>query len=212
MVVQELAAIIGIQTEQNKGQSTADGFQRGEHIVLALAGHAHALGPAAGHVGGDQREQVLAAIADAAMGHQVDLQEADALLVPGRPGADWYLRLEERTRLGGSETADELKPERVQPAIDCGSAHGQELAPHQRLQTQRTLGLQCRDQFVEEGGQALATQPAAGLSAQTQRANHDGRIDASPTTMPCAWRGRAVPKQPDRVLAVITRGGTELVE
>jgi hypothetical protein len=72
----------------NTKASRANEFQCGEYVILALAGHAHALGPPAGHVGRDQREQVLAAIADATVGDQIDLEEADALFVPRRPGAD----------------------------------------------------------------------------------------------------------------------------
>jgi hypothetical protein len=66
----------------------------------------------------------------------------------------------------------------LQAAVDGGGTHCQELLAHQWLQTQRTLGLQPWDQFSEEGRQALATEPAACLSAQTQRA--DDRVGRRP--------------------------------
>ena len=56
------------------------------------------------------------------MGDQIDLQEADALLVPGRPGTDGHLRLEERAGLGRAKAADELEPVGSQAAVDGGSA------------------------------------------------------------------------------------------
>ena len=113
MTVQELAAVVGIQTEQYKWQPAANEFQCSEDVVLTLTGHAHALGPAAGDVGGNQSEQVLTATTDAAMGDQVDLQKADALLVPRRPRTYRNLRLDERARLGRAKAADELEPERL---------------------------------------------------------------------------------------------------
>jgi hypothetical protein len=111
MAVQELAAVVGVESQQHKGQPATNAFQCSEDVILALARHAHAFGPAAGDDGGDQREQVLASAADAAMSNQVDLQEADALLVPRRPGAHRDLRLEQGARFGGAETANHLKPE-----------------------------------------------------------------------------------------------------
>jgi hypothetical protein len=57
------------------------------------------------------------------VGNQVNLQKADALLVPGRPGP--YLGLDERARLCRAETEDELEPKRLQPTIDGGGAHRQ---------------------------------------------------------------------------------------
>jgi hypothetical protein len=37
MTVQEFAAVIGIQPEQDEGQATSNEFQCVEHVVLALA-------------------------------------------------------------------------------------------------------------------------------------------------------------------------------
>ena len=82
MAVQELTPVIGVEPEQDEGQPTTNEFQCSEDVFLTLAGHAHAFGPAAGHIGGNQREQILAAIVGAAVGDQVNLQESDALLVP----------------------------------------------------------------------------------------------------------------------------------
>jgi len=105
-----------------------------------------------------------------------------------------------------------LETERLQSAVDGGGAHRQELAARQRLQAQRTFGLECGNELGEERRQALATQPAARLSAQARGADYDGRIDACATAMPKAWRRWTIAQQPNGVLAVIARGCTELVE
>ena len=54
--VQELATVIGVESQQDEGQPTTNEFQCSEDVVLALARHAHALGPTAGDVGGNQSE------------------------------------------------------------------------------------------------------------------------------------------------------------
>src|SRR6266705_1170384 len=88
MSVQELTAVIRVESQQDERQLVPDRFECDEHVVLALAGYAHALGPTAGHVRGHQRVQKLTSVGAAAVGDQIDLQEANALLVPGRPGTD----------------------------------------------------------------------------------------------------------------------------
>ena len=90
------------------------------------------------------------------MGDQVDLEKADALLVPGRPRAHGHLRLDERARLSRAEAAHELEPKRLQATVDRCGAHRQQLAPNQRFQTQRTFRFQRRDEFTKERCQALA--------------------------------------------------------
>src|SRR6516164_2802703 len=117
MSVQELTAVIGVKPQQDERQLVPDRFECDEHVVLALAGYAHALGPTAGHVGGNQRVQVLTSIVDAAVGDQIDLQKANALLVPGCPRTDGHLRLEQRAGLGSAKAADKLEPVRAQAAV-----------------------------------------------------------------------------------------------
>jgi hypothetical protein len=107
---------------------------------------------------------------------------------------------------------DESEAKWLQPAIDGGGAHRQELAADQRLQAQRALCFQCGDELIEEWCQALATHPATCFGADSQRTDNNGRIDASAAAVSSPrWR-RAIPQQTDGVLAVIARGCAELVE
>ena len=78
-------------------------------------------------------------------------------------------RLEERARLGHTKAVDELEPKRLQTEIDGGGAHRQQLAPHERLQTQRVPALSAGTSSARNGARRLPhNQPLA--SAQTRKA------------------------------------------
>ena len=87
-MVDEFAAIVRIDAEQGKGQPMPDGFQRleGPHLRFIL----YRLGfcPARVHVGRVERLCVVSRRIAAAMGDQIDFDEAGFLLVPFRERAD----------------------------------------------------------------------------------------------------------------------------
>ena len=95
-MVDEFAAIVRIDAEQGKGQPMPDGFQRleGPHLRFIL----YRLGfcPARVHVGRVERLCVVSRRIAAAMGDQIDFDEAGFLLVPFRERADRDLMFEQR--------------------------------------------------------------------------------------------------------------------
>src|SRR4051812_1028372 len=103
MAVDELTAVIRIESQRGERQAGPQAPQSFEHGQLACVQHALETHPTGGHVHGAEREQELSSAAGATMGHEVDLEEARAAIVPVGEGADGHLALKQCPGLG--ETA-----------------------------------------------------------------------------------------------------------
>ena len=75
MVVDELAAVVGVDPEDGKRELGQHGLQRGEHPLLGLVADRLVEGPAGGDVGHSQGEAVLTDQRAAVVADQVDLDE-----------------------------------------------------------------------------------------------------------------------------------------
>src|SRR5215212_10477303 len=86
MVVDELAAIVGVDAQQRERQGRLNLYQGTEHMPGRLVPHAADLGPTSGDVGDGERGGEVAVVVPALVADQVDLDEPGPGLVPVGPG------------------------------------------------------------------------------------------------------------------------------
>ena len=204
VVVDELAAVVGIDTQQGKGEVLTDVVDGATHSLLTLAHHAPAGYPAGGDVHGAEGIEVLAFGGFPAVGHQVYFQEAGLVLVPFSEGASGDGGLEQGTGPGGGEGSPVLRMAvGTEQAVDGGGAHGAYLVLYFLLQDQFPVTFQGSQQFREEGLQPLGTDPVAGF-LQGPQGSGGFRTVAFRATCPALSEGRGLGIQgADQGLAVL---------
>jgi hypothetical protein len=104
-MVDELSAIVGIETEQGKGQAGAGISNRVADCVLAAIHERDALGPLGRDVGEHEAMQIFAIAALPAVGDQIDFEETGAVVIPVGEGTKGDLLSEERAGFGRCPTA-----------------------------------------------------------------------------------------------------------
>jgi len=93
VIVDELAAIVGVQTQEGKRESLGDMMHSASHPVLTLTPDPTAFYPACGHIHGAQAGEIETFGTLAAVCHQVHFEETGAVLIPVGKGANGYGRL-----------------------------------------------------------------------------------------------------------------------
>jgi len=97
-LVDELAAVVRIQSQKRKGQSSAYAVYPRPYSVLAFTPYSHTLRPAAGYIYCAQGSQIESFSALAAMGYQIYLHESRPVLLPVGEGPDRYRALKKAPR------------------------------------------------------------------------------------------------------------------
>src|SRR6185312_9058446 len=100
VLVDEFAAVVGVDPEQRERQCGLDLDQRGEHVPGGLVAHGADFGRPGGDVGDREGVGELAVGVAALMSDQVDFHESWGVLVPVGPGPHRDLRLQQRPGLG----------------------------------------------------------------------------------------------------------------
>jgi hypothetical protein len=95
MLVDELAAIVGIDAQQRERQHRLDLHQGGKHMPGRLVPHAADLGPTGGDVGDGERGSKVAVVVASFVADQVNLNKTWPLVVPVRPGPHRNLGLQQ---------------------------------------------------------------------------------------------------------------------
>jgi hypothetical protein len=127
VVVEELAAVVAIKTQEGKGQALFDAADLLEHAGAAPAPDRAQADPAGVEVGEGDGPDVLARNGVAAVGDRVGLDEAGPGHIPVL-GADRDLFLEQRAGLGGGASfRSKLGPHRAQEPVDGRGAQRQQL-------------------------------------------------------------------------------------
>jgi hypothetical protein len=108
--VEELAAVVRIDSQQRNGQPRTHRLEGLTHRDLPVAPDPRAFGPSGRHIRHRQGVEILALGAQATMRDQINLHKADALFVPGRIGLYRHLLLEQRSWLGGPQPPALARP------------------------------------------------------------------------------------------------------
>lgn len=88
LLIDKFGAVIGIQSQQWKGQVGANVSQRGENVFLGFGHYGAHLRPPKAHVRDIQRASEETARISAVMLHQVDRLETGVFIIPIRKGAN----------------------------------------------------------------------------------------------------------------------------
>jgi len=135
VVVDELAAVVGIDNPLGEGEVLADVVDGAAYPLLALAQDPAAGHPAGGDVHGAEGVEVLAFGALPTVGHQVYFQEAGLVFIPFGEGADGDGGLEQSTGPGGGEGSPQFRqPVGTEQPVNGGGANGAYLVPDFLLQ------------------------------------------------------------------------------
>ena len=211
MVVDELGAVVGVDPPEAEGQDLSDLLQGRLDAGFAATEDGPGLHPRRVDVGHVQRMGELAIGPVAGVGHQVELGEAGGGDVPV-VGLQRDVVLEQGPGLGPAIAARrELPLDGRQASVDLARTDGAELLAHGGGEPEAPAG-----PGQPEGQQRF--QPhrpgiPGGLPDRGQRLDHRQPVrgGAPPAAGPLGTRGRAVEK-PQRVLALVARGLTELIE
>jgi hypothetical protein len=173
VVVDELASVVRVDTEQGERQDGRYLDHRLVHPPLSLVAQRADLGPAGGHVGQGQGLTELAPGLTPIVPHQIDLEEAGAGLVPLGEGADRDLAAKQRSGLGTAPAPDlQAAAVRSQQSVDRRSGDPQELVPDPRIHTQLPGALHRFDRLGHERRKAFARRGIERRPDQTQRPEH----------------------------------------
>ena len=184
------------------------------HALLALAPDGFELDPARDDVDGAEGAEVKPQRAAAAVGDQVNLQEAGLDIVPVGEGPDRDLVLEPgaRPRRGGSPRGVAAPRRREQPPQRRGTGLAQELVDGRGRQEFAEHG-EAIEQLGDEGLQAMGPDASGRLPQHLGRGGHVRAIVARTPGVPGPARGRRpAPQQADRRLAMDPRDGDDLVQ
>jgi len=127
MVVEEFAAVIGVQSAQGEGQGLADLLEGLQNAGFASSLHGPGFHPAGEDVGEVEGVKKLALGGRPGMGHQIHFHRARALDIPV-VGLDGDLVPEQRARFGASvEAAFESASVGFQGPVEGAGADGEHL-------------------------------------------------------------------------------------
>ncbi len=158
-LIDELAAVVGVDPEQGEGEHAARPLQRMDDAMLGAMQQRQALGPGRGHVGQGERAQEGTLRTATAVGDQVSLDEAWLDVGPLGEGTDRDLLFEQPSRLGGRQPM--RLTQRPQQPIGRGWAERQQLLTGLVGEAQVTVVLERRDQLGQEWHQALGADPVS---------------------------------------------------
>ncbi len=211
MVVDELGAVVRVDTSQLKGASLANLLKRLHHEGLALAHDSLSLRPTGVDVGQGEGVDELSLGPIPRVRHQIDLREARlAHLPPSRP--DGNLVLEQSPRFGlAVEPSLRLRLVGPEPTVDLAGADPQQLALQPRRD--RDALLEPRQPQRQQCLQPHRPRVVRRLPHQAQRVIH--RLAIARPTKPTPGRpplGSRAVQTPHRVLAVIARHPANLVQ
>jgi hypothetical protein len=204
MPVDELAAIVRIQSAQGKRQLLGDRGERLEDAVLTFTHDRLPLDPAGVNVHGIQGMQKLPGGRCAGMGHQIDFQIAGARDVPViRLDGDQML---EQGAGPGGPVEPSLQPVlvRVEPPVHLPHTDGKQLAFQRRAQGPPLSDPRKPDRHRRL--EARSTQIARLLPDPRQHANGLRTVSRSPTRHTSRARAGRLPpiQQPHGILPVIS--------
>ena len=211
--VDELAAIVRIQSQQGKRQALTHGLDGGKHEMLRAMQDGHTLRPAGGDIGGGERIEKLPFDALATMRHQIDFHESRAGIIPVGIGADRDGFLEQRARFGRGQTMPlYLKAGWPQAAVDRGGAHAQQLGFDFRRERQFLMAFQDSYDLGQEGFEPFRADTTTDLPNVGQDRHNFALVFLTPSFLAQAARLPTVLENSDGIFAVITGCGYKFVQ
>src|SRR3990172_1959501 len=193
VLVDELTAIIRVQSQQRERQTLPNELYRRPYPLLALSPNPYTFRPPTGYIHGAQGGQIEALRTLSAVGYKVYLQEAGALLLPVGKGTDWDGVLKQAPRLGGGKgTTPSQPPPGAQQPVDGRGAHLAKLGFHLSRHGPVAMSSQDPDQLRQEGVQALGTQAVGGFPGCLQPLPYPRAITLGPSP-PLSWLGLIAP-------------------
>ena len=213
-VVDELRAVVAVETDEGNRQPLPDVMDRPAHAPLTFAPDGFELDPHRGDVHGAEGAEVEALGTAAAVGDQIDLAEAGARVVPLGEGADRDLLPEPGPgarargaparilRTGRGQQAGERRAAGLAQALLDVRGHGQFAVLNQAV-----------EQLGHEGVQPMGPDPAARLPQDLGGRRDRRAILARPAARAGrAARARGAAQQSDGGLAVDARDRHDLVQ
>ena len=168
--VEELGAVVGMDLADGEGQTVVKHLEGIVHDHAPAAQHGIAFAPAGGDIDHLQRVDVVSHSIWAAVMHQIDLQVAGFLFIPGdAPHGDGGKNLRFACRRSAGQATGQLGPVLLQQAIDGGSADLAQAGFHLWAQTQLAMPLQ-----VTGGGQQGRLESLATDVVQALRDDQQG--------------------------------------
>ncbi len=213
LTVQELTAVVGVDSNQGKGQQLPSVIQGSNHPLLAAVQQRQTFRPTGGDIGERQGLQECTLGAPTAMRHQIDLHAARPGVVPILEGAHRNLPLEQRPRLGRRQPVRLVAlPVRPQQTVRRGGADGQQLRPFFRTERQVAVALEGWDQLRQKRRQTLGADAVRRRPADGQRRLDDWSVPPCPSSPDRLPRRHGMGKQSDRVLAGVARRRCKLIQ
>ena len=204
VVVDELGAVVAVQAAQGHRQTLADVVDGGADSFLALAPDDLEVDPRGRDIDGAERVEVEALGRGAAVGDQVQFEEAGLGVGPLGKGADGDLVLEPGAGAGRREApVREGAPKGRQEAGEGGGADLAKVLVDIGGDHHVATPSQPIEQLGEEGVPPVGADVARGLGEQLGRGGHGGAVPAR-AARAGATRGRArrAPQQADGRLAM----------
>ena len=168
MPVQKLTPVVGIETQDRKGQRRLDLSDALCHLVLAAIEHCAGLRPLGMHIGRCQAPAELSGHALSAVRHGVCLDKARHTHIP-MLGANWDLFAQKSPGARPAASSRSLaRPAGGQQPVDARCAYCDYSLPQPRCQASSTL-LIVRQPYLQRCLQALA---AGLLGCQPDRFDH----------------------------------------
>jgi hypothetical protein len=170
VLIEELAAIVGVPFAQRDGQPLPDVMDRAAHARLAEAPDDLQLGRRGRDIDGEQRGQIEARRRLATVQDEIALQGAGADVGPLTPGAQGDLLPERRRgRADAIGLAAPLPPQRAKQPIQRGGAGGEQRRAGGGCQDEPVVTLQGLQQRREHGGEEATAKMIAGHPRPLER-------------------------------------------
>jgi len=168
LLIDELAAIIGIQAQNRKRQARARMLQSGEDRLGAFGAQGEAFCAAGGNIRQGQGGEKATFKLRATMGHQIGFQKARLHVIPLLEGANGDLLFEQGPSLRRRETIPSLHAMPMQQAVRRGRAHREQVAAALLGKTQIPMPLQRLDERRQKRDEAFGADAIGRIPGQEQ--------------------------------------------
>jgi hypothetical protein len=144
LIIDKLRAVVGIKTQQGKGQTLTGILYRRKDVDLGLVAHGDALGPGRFYIGEAEHPGVICALYDesTAVIDQIHLTETGSILIPVRPSANRDTVFEQRAGLGEAPRLAYLRAATCQEPIYARGTDLHQLFVAFRTHLQKAIGVQ----------------------------------------------------------------------
>src|SRR2546428_3540278 len=198
-LVDELAAVVAVESEQRHGQALAHAMHAPAHPLVPLVPDGLELDPGGGNVHGAEGAEVEALRTAAAVGDEIDLEEPRAGVVPLREGADGDLVAEPGPdpRGGGPAWGPGGARGGEQPA-ERGRTHVADELVDLGGQPQLAIAGEPVEELWHEGMEAMRADVSGGLPQDLRRRGHGGGREGRGGRAPAGRGGAPAPPRAAR--------------